>query len=954
MWNYHPITVTLIDILNPITVTPDQSGLLIYITNDQTGESMFDFVRPLDIVSMALHPDNTRLAVRRASGAQPIEVYNLDSGILELTIFPTLPDPDGSHIFSFNGTGDVIVSDFERFDSTTGAVLYEDLSYVSGFDSYYFTRDSRRLVTLSGPNWWVWDIETSEVIRRERINLRGSLIGTSSDGHRFLSRIDTPDGPGMELVNIGTEESQSVVFEPLPGRDIVDMIPSPDWQSFLIIYSASPNTTHYPGNEIAIYSLYSGQQWFIAGDDLPYPENRSYGWYDNETIYIYSETMGGAQPVARVYGIDYHASGLPRCLVEGFPDLWPTWLDLWERLNANLRPDELVTLSQELCEAAPGVVDEVNAIFYPSPTPTLPPITPTPATIAGVPVCLTSQFPGEAVEYARVWREISAGLSPEQAAELEKLLCEGLNGASLLGSDQRYASEVNENIQVMTINIHSGVRAVGGYIPQRAAAQRRSLQLVLDEFYRTERISLDDARLSPDGLLLAAKRPYSFITVYRLLTPYQTLADNATATAAPQEDEPRGISIQPAPTQAFDVIGGPHPTLTPTITPTSPPRTTEIAPQSNAQVQQICPDAQRYSIEAPPPDYHPAGYLLVQVQDSSRLWVLDPASGALWPDDRLPDCHLDGNCYLSFDQQWMVHEPNGDLTISRPDGSEPTVLYTALEGPEWPSDYEWVGLHTFKYSYRAYMPERYRDPVTLIQRMDPISTVTPEPFFPLPGISVNELRTDIIATQPDSGQFVLVRTSFNTGYGTGYKYYIYDRETGTAEYFARLASTGSNDLDAVWHPLGTVLYYRYPDTPDWYLYDPAAHQHRWLGALPDGGWSREGRYRVDWFSLPQDEIEARLKAEQPVPKLKLWDSDTGLTRRYCIPHTGGSSFDGASLVWSPDSRFLAFRITLPEDGSYDTVRPRTFILDTQTGSVTELTFAVTRIILWTDSVPERP
>ncbi|MBI5960175.1 MAG: hypothetical protein HY866_15650, partial [Chloroflexi bacterium] len=792
-------------------------------------------------------------------------------------------------------------------------------------------------------------------IRREQVHLRGSIVSTSSDGHRFLTRIDTANGPGMELVNIGTEENQSVVFEPLPGRDMLDIIPSPNWENFLIVYSASPNTTHYPSNEIAIYNLYSGQQWFIAGDDLPYPENRSYGWYDNDAIYIFSENYGGEQPTARVYGIDYHPSGLPNCLVEAFPDLWPSWLDLWERFNANLRPDQLGYLSQKLCEISPGAVDQINAIFYPSPTPTLPPITPTPAAIAGVPVCLTSQFPDQAVEYARVWRQISAGLSPEQSAELEKLLCEGLGGASLISGDQGYVDEVNENIQVMTINVHTGVRAVGGYIPQREAVQRRSLQLVLDELYRITRISTDDARLSPDGMLLAVHQPYTFVTVYRLLTPYQTLADNATATAAPQEDDPRGISIQPAPTQAFDVIDGPHPTLTPTITPTSPPPATEIAPQAlNAQVQEICPYPERYSIETPPPDYNPTGYLLVEVENSGRIWVLDPSSGELRPDDRLPACYQDGSCYFSFDQQWMQHNPNGDLVISRPDGSEAKVLYTALEGPVWPSEYEWVGLHTFKYRYEAFMPEQYRNPVALIQRLDPESDATPTPFMPLPGITVNELYTETITSQPDSGQLALVRTSFNTGQGTGYKYYIYDRETGTAEYFARLASSGSNELDAVWHPLGKALYYRYPDLDDWYIFDPVMHQHRLLGVFPDGDWSREGLYRVDWYTMPPDEAEAREEAGLLIPKLSVWDSDTGLTRRYCIPGTAAYSFGGTPLVWSPDSRFLVFRTELPEDGSYDTVRPRTFILDTQTGSVTELTFVVTRIILWTDSVPERP
>ena len=108
------------------------------------------------------------------SGDQAIEVYNLDTGVLEKTYNPALSDPDGTQILSYNGTGEVFVCDFQRFDVTTGVVLREELNYVDGFDEFFFTQDSQGLVTLNGADWWQWDIATGQVVRRERVNLRGS------------------------------------------------------------------------------------------------------------------------------------------------------------------------------------------------------------------------------------------------------------------------------------------------------------------------------------------------------------------------------------------------------------------------------------------------------------------------------------------------------------------------------------------------------------------------------------------------------------------------------------------------------------------------------------------------------------------------------------------------------------------------------------------------------------
>src|SRR5690606_7229427 len=117
--------------------------------------------------------------------------------------------------------------------------------------------------------------------------------------------------------------------------------------------------------------------------------------------------------------------------------------------------------------------------------------------------------------------------------------------------------------------------------------------------------------------------------------------------------------------------------------------------------------------------------------------------------------------------------------------------------------------------------------------------------------------------------------------GIGYKYYIYDRATGEADYFARLVNNES--LRVSWHPLGKALYYRYPTDETWYVYDPQTRQHRVLGILPGGQLSRDGRYRVEAFRRSCEENEARRLAGQPIPNLRVWDSETGLMRHYCVP-----------------------------------------------------------------------
>src|SRR5262249_48143008 len=160
---------------------------------------------------------------------------------------------------------------------------------------------------------------------------------------------------------------------------------------------------------------------------------------------------------------------------------------------------------------------------------------------------------------------------------------------------------------------------------------------------------------------------------------------------------------------------------------------------------------------------------------------------------------------------------------------------------------------------------------------------------------VNGLPTTSIAVQPGgNGTLVLV----STPYAQGAKYYIYDRLTGKADYFARV---DNGQLDAIWHPLGHYLYYRFPDQPDrWYIFDVQTRQHSVLGdSLPslNGTWSHDGRYTIGWYDSSQKEVDQHLAAGQLIPKINIWDSQTGENRRYCIPETGLTAYDGVPFVW---------------------------------------------------------
>lgn len=994
---YEPITVTLLDILDPITLGREQMGLLVYTFYTNRGYGAMEFIRPVDIVDMELSPDNVHLLVRRASGLQPLELYNLDTGLLEHTYFPAEPDFDGSHTLSFNADGTEIITDFERINVGTAESKVLETAYTSGFQNYVFSNDSQNLITLNGNDWRMWDIATGKPLDRQNLNLVGNVIASSPDSRRYLTQYNNGQGDIFEIVEVGVTQRRTFTIPPFEGRSVETIVHSPDWTKYLVVYAPTPISSHYPSNEIAVYTMDDGKVLFLAGSDLPSPDGRSYRWVDNQTISITSSYPFGSNQPSRIYGLEYDASGVPICLVNAYPDEWQQFVPLWEQFNARMDPNSFGRLTQRLCASLPTSAASVAQALTPTPRVAYrSEATPYPLGIAGVPACLTSAFPRQALAYAEAWRDMSAGLDDTAKAELEKELCEGLitslgqlaptptvdpnqfNAATATPFESgpvTVDSGSQQQLEVMLVDIETGERSIGSYSPP-VETLSRPLDRVLEVFQREKLFyPSGNVQLSPDGTLFAITDDFGFIDIYRLSMPYEALVADRTATAAAEQaDAPRSLALPATATRAFDYVGQSQPTLTPTVTPTPPPAAEGASSLvQNGEVEDICPSSTLFDLSNPPPDFSTAGRLLIpdfaQQYGNRGMLSLDLSTGSLTYDDVLPACGTSLNCQFSFDQDW-IYRLDDTISVSRPDGTDATVLFENIERAAWPDTLNWVNLHTLRYEYTGWVAEKYANPVRLYREFDPITGQETPPSELLNQPVINELPTTAMALQPVEQRYWLMNTDYGGGVGT--KYYLYDLQTNTVDYFARLIGGG---LNYQWHPLGQALYYQYPNNARWYRFDPATGRHEVMGRLPDGQWSRDGRYRVQWISLGGDEYRQFVEQRRILPKVSVWDSQTGLTRRYCIPESGIANA-GSSLLWSPDNRYLSFRMNLPAEGDtwpvlytptpqdptptplprptaipletqYEYQRARTLVLDTQTGTVTIITDQANDALVWT-------
>lgn len=948
-----PLTITLIDVVVPPAATDDLLSILFFIYDEAQQVGRFILSRPGNVQQMVPNADDSVLLVRQTVSDQGefIIAYDFTTGEPVLETIPALRDLGSysrfrkNRVLAYNPTETAIISDFQRLNAETGAVMAEDLRYSRQFERFFFTDDNQFVVTLSGTEWRLWSIETGEVVRREVLRLEGSIVSTASDGSRFLTYFSSRDGEGAQITDLYVDgqaaiEQRSILFDSLPGRFIEGIYPSPNWERFFVIYGQNPYGQYMPGNEVALYEMGRGMLWFMAGDDLPPTDFREYGWVDNQTVYITGEGFPSRQP-ARIYGVEADASGLPACVVEAFPDQFATYADLWERLNLDLRPDALANLALMICGNLPGSPDEVAQLLLPTNTPV--PVTLTPIRIEGIPVCLTARYPSQAEAYARIWRETTAELSPAQISELETLLCEGIGEFNL-----RAFSGEESVLVTMLIDAESGIRSTGSFTPIQR--ESRPIEPIQREFERTEQRSLGTAILSPNEQFVAASSLPGELLIYRMVVSYRSLLAVVTQTAGANLARQNLIGVLPSPTPTYNPIGTARPTLTPTITPTPIPRSDVRVPQAQyGETVDLCPSETLYTMDSLPDGYSATGRIIGDVL-GDFLWRVEPESGQRVPDETLPQCGSGLDCQFSPDRQWILANTGDEIFVVRPDGSDIRTLFAFTEDgfvdeevnplPEnqeyisIPPSFSWSGNNTLEFEIEWRREDANGRVFFDYAIRKDILGVFPDPEPYIPAASVNLIVADILARQP-GGPLAVVSTTFSTGIGPGYKYYLYNTETTEYSYFARTADEGQVTFE--WLPQGDRLFYYFPVPPNersvvWYQYSVADDAHYLLGRLPGGIWSNDARYRA--FSTG--------RRTQP---LAVWDSQTGLTRTYCLPENGARSYDGP-FVWSPDSRYLALLTFLPKDETVEGVGQHVLVVDIETGAVVDLTTGFTSIVNW--------
>ncbi len=933
-WLNHPLTVTLIDALEPPTGDEAQLRPLLFVFDEETQKGQFVFSRSYIASQLVFSGDDQRVLVRNVGGEEEkIEIYDLASGRLEQSLIPALRDSYYSpsrknRILAYDQSGETIISDFQRYEAATTDVIAEDLRYSQRFDRFFFSGDN--IVTLSGSEWRLWNAETGEVIERKVLSFNGDIIAAAPDGYQFLTRFYTNEDQGAEILDVTSGERRTVRFTELRGRFIEDVLPSADWEHFLVIYSTNSYGPYDPGNEIAMYSMEDGgQQWFMAGDDLPYPYGRSYGWVDNSTVYVYGED--GEQP-EREYATEeeyippYETDDTLGCLyyIYFYAGVdYETLESVYPQIEAALSPQAMSELTTFACNRA----REIEASWTET-SGTVTRTPPAPLVVANVPMCLLSRYGEHSQALVTDWQNLIASLPEEEGAEMAALVCEGISNADRLPAS--FAP------QTMMIDAESGVRSFGDYTPP---GNIRPISPILTEFERTEERSMGAAILSPDESLVAASSLPGELIIYRFVSAsYRALLDFGTATAGAVFDAENRIGALPSPTPTFSPLGTARPTLTPTITPTPPPRAETLADLPRlGETENLCPAETLYSIDAPPPDYNPAGRLIAPVTGDEE-WAINPASGRRNPDETIPTCQFGLTCKISPDSRWILAFGINEIFVVRPDGTDSRILFEAEETEDtydWPEDIWWSGANTLEYYNYGESTNDEGETIYGYFYFRDILGVFPDPK-PWDGdIYFNDDYAEMIARQP-GGDLVVARQTFSTGVNPGYTYYLYNTVTGEADYFARLTEYPEQDLTVLWHPLGTKLYYHYP-TPEnqpviWYIFDPATSQHTRLNELYWGEWSPQGRYVA----------YATNSRTQP---LGIWDGETGLFRTYCIPETGARLYDGP-ILWSPDERYIALQTGLPKDESQEGVGEHILILDIETGSVTDLSYGEGPLYLW--------
>ncbi len=923
-----PLTVTLVDLLLPPATTQDNVLALLFVFDEREQTGTFLFTSG-GAQQMVLSPDNDELLLRRTDGDEYIIRYDLESGNEINRFIPSLRAIGGynrqtkNRVLAYDESGEVIISDFQRVDAETRAVLAEDLRYSRVFDRFYFSDDSQKIITLAGTEWREWDIATGEVLRREVVNLGGTIIATSSDGYRYLSQ-GSSGSSYAEVLDLAANERYTVTFDNISGSGISEIYANPSWTRFLVVYSTNSYGPYSPGNQIALYDYQQGFKFLIAGDDLPPVGQRQYGWVDEFTVFVYGQGQTGAQP-ERIFGADYAASGLPACIASAFPENTDTLLNLWERLLYRVRVDRLDELTLRICADAPQTASEAEQLLQLTETPDRVAVTGVPT--GEVPQCLLDRYPAESEAYTEIWRTLTANASTDEARELAILLCEGIGP---IPEEQEFDPSLGVT---MFIDSETGERSSGDY--QQPIVDETPLGPVYELFERTEKRSLGTAILSPDRQFVAASSLPGELVIYRMIVTYDTLMGQLTATADVQLADANLIYALATPSPTFNAIGTPRPTLTPTPRQTLFPKPEDPAFTQRVANQNFCPAETLFAASNPPNSYAATGVIYATFSDGP-MWEVQPENGTRSEAQDAIQCRRGVDCQFSPDNRWVLARTYDLIYITRPDNSDQRVLWdlrTPNPQTPVPQDLYWSGANVLEWQAQIPVTQASGELTYRNGYLRDVLNVFPDPDAWFPEVTINTLPAQLVSRQP-AGVWAIAYTTYNTGTGTGSKYYLYNTETGAYVQFAQVEGSGIY-LD--WHPLGDRLFYWFNTDslqPVTYQISFSGLENQVIGQTSSGVWSNDGRYRV--YSTDS--------RSQPIA---VWDSQTGATTRYCLPETGARLY-GGPFTWSPDSQYIALQAPLPKDETTEGVGQHTMILNVATGEVVDLTTGILELINWAD------
>lgn len=921
------LTLYLLDLVLPPS-GGDVSNALIAIEDHSRGTFTLRLVYA-DAQQMLISPDGESLLVREYN-EDIVTRYELDSGNITLNFTPALrlnrySRTSKNRVLAYDTSGDVIVTDFQRISADGAQIITQDLAYSRSYDRFYFAPDNRTVITMAGSEWRQWDVTTTEVLRREVITSNGSLVATAASGTRLLYEVRQNQRTGMEVVDLtgGGVVRQTIAFDNITGHGIDRVIPNRDWTAFLVVYSVNGYGPYAPGNQIAMYKMGEGKKWLIAGDDLPTASGRNYVWVDNETIGIIGSSERGDIP-PRVYGVQYAPSGLPACLVERFPDADIVLAELWDFLVWKHRHDYLDRLTETICAAPPTSLAEAAATLQPTATPFV--ITATPIASGDLPACFAAVFgQTEADLYLDRWRTLTDGLTAAQTEELAVRLCEGIRSGGGYGS-------IRPPQFVMLIDAETGVRAAGAYEPPLVVVS--PLDPLYQRFRRTYDRDMGTAVLSDDRRYIAASSMPGELVVYELILPYERLVVQVTETAQAAYNAANQIVGMPTATPTYNLIGTARPTLTPTITPTFLPDPQEPA-YAELMRREYRPSA-LWAANNPPPGWDAAGRILAPLQ-GDIIWAIEPEDGTRYEAPEAPRCNTGLTCTFSPDREWVLVDSYDITSIMRPDGSAERILYdqrTPMPDNRRPNSLRWANGDTLEWNRREeYIDQNGVTRFGEVLRRD-VLNVFPDPNpVPLEGHTINGRRIEELDVQP-AGEWAVAITSYNTGLGTGYRYYLYNLRSGEYRLFAR---NHNSSINTFWHPQGDRLFwtrgistsrtdYFQMAAPDW---TPQA-----LGSnMPlSGTWSPDGSQVASTASNNAGQY------------LIIWNVAEGIYNTYHIPETDRSS-SLSNLMWSPDSRYLAFQTSLPRDRGQN-VGAHTLVVQLSTGEVVDLTTGALPMVAW--------